>query len=122
MRNFFNARNVFQIDGNLGVTAGIAECLLQSHIALHFLPALPASWENGYVKGLMARGGYEIDLYWHDNQLTKATIKPHFSSRAEIVGNLMTVTCNGMPVDVINTDIGFAFDCESDHIYQLVPI
>ena len=52
-RSLLNASRVFQIDGNLGAKAGIAECLLQSHIALHFLPALPVSWKARVVTGPM---------------------------------------------------------------------
>jgi len=120
-RNFFNARRVFQIDGNLGVTAGIAECLLQSHIALHFLPALPVSWKDGYAKGLVARGGHEVDLKWQDGKLTEAQVKPRFSEKIEVVGEIMNVTCEGEKVAVEKTDIGFAFVCEAGKIYRLTP-
>lgn len=122
--NLFDYHPPFQIDGNFGATAAIVEMLIQSHSGfIDLLPALPKDWPQGEIRGVKARGGFELDLQWQDNKLLTAALKAERTNvaRVRFQGRAIQVTdVQGNHVPVTYGEHGIAeFHVEKAKTYYV---
>jgi alpha-L-fucosidase 2 len=119
--NLTDSKPPFQIEGNFGAAAAIAEALMQSCGGeINLLPALPEEWTNGHIKGLRAKGGFTVDIYWAESRLCYADITSDLGGELRLRANAaVSVSCGGEAVDSVTEDGIIIINTEEGKTYNI---
>lgn len=117
--NMFDGQPRIRVDGNFGGASAMVEAIMQSSMEkIKLLPALPEEWESGEIRGLRAKGGFEVSVKWEKGKFVWAEIIPDFDGKCNIeVDAIISVSCDGENVNSTHSEGVVSFDAEKGHVY-----